>query len=723
MSYAVMPLSDWQNILDSVKAKTGKSDTLVSGSVADEIDSISGDGDTIPQYVFEEAEATIAKANSHRNLGRTIRFIAISDTHEDSELTYTKNDYGEKIVTANKHAGQAIKYIADRLSLDFIAHLGDASSAGSFLSTYYFRTLCKDIKQISKQVFSSNKGTKHIFVAGNHDQFYCTDGKRLFNSGAYILFGSECDGITELEGGYGYLDIDEAKVRVIYLNTSDIPSATTAGTYIGVTQTQQNWLCETLIDTNTKTDAHEWNILILSHVPLDYGNAASVSTKVLIPYVNGESCDSYSFSGKNSAKIISNVHGHVHCYVYWYLADRIRRFAIPNACFVGANHYGKRTDAQYYLDNGWAEYTTYDKTANSGKDTAFSLVTIDLDNGQCYVDNYGAGIDRVFDTDYKPIVIPIPVSITNISYSGDTTVGTAIDTSKFTFTVTYDNGSTKTKTQVASVSPAKISVVGNNTVTITYTENGTSITGTVNIVGIAEIVKPTSISGITYSGDTTVGATLDNSKFSFTVHYSNGTTANKTSATSISPSTIGVVGNNTITVNYTEDGTTVSGTATVVGTEAPVANLLNLDREYVSGTASETMALDEHKAYLNVNNLGVFNARSCAVSNVTENSVTVTESGIGGIRVAYYVDLTNVTADSLRMTFDYSGAGKCRTYYQRITDQLLQGQDLYINATSGASGTADVTFSIWNCKGIVIHFSSNTGQTVDYSNVSLTPVS
>lgn len=43
MSYAVLPLSDWQNILDSVRAKTGKSDKLVSGEVASEINGIVGD--------------------------------------------------------------------------------------------------------------------------------------------------------------------------------------------------------------------------------------------------------------------------------------------------------------------------------------------------------------------------------------------------------------------------------------------------------------------------------------------------------------------------------------------------------------------------------------------------------------------------------------------------------------------------------------------------------
>ena len=38
----------------------------------------------IPDYVKAEAEATIEKSFSHGNLGRTIRFIATADSHNDA---------------------------------------------------------------------------------------------------------------------------------------------------------------------------------------------------------------------------------------------------------------------------------------------------------------------------------------------------------------------------------------------------------------------------------------------------------------------------------------------------------------------------------------------------------------------------------------------------------------------------------------------------------------
>lgn len=508
--------------------------------------------ETIPNYVIAEAEATIAKLFTHGKLGRTIRFIAISDTHEDSAEAYNP-----QITISNKHAGQAIKYIADRIGLDFVAHLGDASSCGAWTTEYAFDTLCNDVKNINKFVFSGVRGIKTAFIPGNHDMI-SMNGVSLLNSGAYTLFGNICSGNKDRLGGYGFFDIEDAKVRVIYLNTSDSPSS---AAYLALTQAQKNWLCETLININAKEDADEWKIILLSHAPLDFGGA-NISTEILIPYINGGSYNTYNFADKNNAKIISNIHGHVHCFSYGYIEDKIRRFCVPNACFIGANHYASRTEYA-----GWTDATTYNKTANSGKDTAFSLVTIDLDSGMCYVDNYGAGIDREFSTDYN-----------------------------------------------ANAEP-KI--------------------------------------------------------------------------------------------------------------------LLNLNRTYVSGTAGENIGnhLDESKAYLNVAyNDGSFNAKSCTVSNITENSLTMKEAGVGGISVAYPVHLTDLGTQEYNLTFDYSGTGKCRvwcTYLKADGTMVKDYAYLFNNDTAGASGSANVQIQNGDYYGtgsewLAIYFTSNTSGTKTYSNVSLT---
>lgn len=507
----------------------------------------------IPDYVKAEAEATIEKSFSHGNLGRTIRFIAVSDAHNDVNKT---GSYSEDVLNGNKHCGQAVKYIADRIGLDFIAFLGDATWAGTAQTadTYNQTMLMNDIFSFNDFIADGYKGIPNIRLVGNHDQLYTTKdtSARLWNSGAYNIFGRYCNGLKNIPAGYGYLDFESTKVRVIYLNTSDIPSATTAGTYLGMTQEQLNWLAETLLEVGDKAD---WKILILSHAPLDLIKKSDVLTA----YVDGTMYGSYDFANHNSAKLLANVHGHVHCYSYGYVEDKIRRFCIPNSNFQDNNHY--KNNASYAQ---WSDTVTYPKTANTGKDTAFSLVTIDLDTNVCYVDNYGAGIDREFSCDY-----------------------------------------------------------------------------------------------------------------------------------------------------YTPPAPTV---------------LLNLGRDYVAGTTDESVAnnLDESKAYTNVSygNL-MFYTSACTYSDVSENSVTVKESGSGGICIAYPVRLPDLATQDYVLSFDYSGAGKLRAYYRLSTDAGSFGPShAIIDDTAGASGTKSETISAGGeaYTWLIVLFSSNTGNTKSYTNVKLEKV-
>ena len=537
------------NALTFTGAVTGSYD----GSSAVTINIPDSSGDTIPDYVIAEAEATIAKSFSHGNLGRTIRFIATSDSHNDANNMATADP---NIAIGNKHCGQAIKYIADRIGIDFIAFLGDATWAGTadLDSVYSQSMLIQDIEQFNGFIADGYKGIPNIRIVGNHDQEYTTKDTsgRLWNSGAYNLFGRYCHGIKVIPAGYGYLDLDNAKVRVIYLNTSDIPSATTAGSYLGMTQEQINWLAETLLEVGDKAN---WKILILSHAPLDLINKSDVLTA----YVNGTTYGSYDFANHNQAQLLANVHGHIHCYSYGYMEDKIRRFCIPNLNFKDNNHY--KNNASYAQ---WTDETTYPKTANSGKDTAFSLVTIDLDSGMCYVDNYGAGIDREFSCDYHTPAAPAPTV------------------------------------------------------------------------------------------------------------------------------------------------------------------LLNLDRDYVAGTKGESVTnhLDESKAYTNVgygNNLEFYD-KACTHSDVSENSVTVKESGLGGICITYPVHLPDLATQDYVLSFNYSGPGKKRVYYRLSTDAgAISASHSVVDETAGASGTQSVTISAGGqaYTWLIVMFSSNTGNTKSYTNVKL----
>ena len=370
-----------------------------------------------PQYVIDESESVLAKAFAHKGLGRTIRFIAVSDSHNDA--TKVSHDYTR---VSNMHCGQAVKYIAERIPLDFVASLGDMTWAGVAHTTAQYQTdwLKADIQEMNMFLKDGFSGVPNIRVVGNHDQCATTDSggtvSRLQNSGAYQYFGRYNAGANDGLSNYGYYDIENVKLRIIYLNTSDTVSTTSQGTLLNVSQEQKNWLCETLIDVNSKTDAADWKILLLSHAPLDM--VSGIAADILIPYTNGGTYSGYTFTNHN-AKIIGNCHGHTHCYRVDYMADKIRRFTIPNSNFYDNNHY--KDNANY---SAWNEDTTYPKAANSRTDTSFSLVTVDLDSLTCYVDNYGAGYDREFSVDYNNVSpsytnqIPISVDTNGNIYNG-----------------------------------------------------------------------------------------------------------------------------------------------------------------------------------------------------------------------------------------------------------------------------------------------------------------
>ena len=174
--------------------KADKSTTLAGYGITDaytksEVDALVSDS-VIPQYVIDESESVLAKAFAHKGLGRTIRFIAVSDSHNDAAKA--SHDYTR---VSNMHCGQAVKYIAERIPLDFVASLGDMTWAGVAHTTEQYQTdwLKADIQEMNMFLKDGFSGVPNIRVVGNHDQCTTTDSggtvSRLQNSGAYQYFG------------------------------------------------------------------------------------------------------------------------------------------------------------------------------------------------------------------------------------------------------------------------------------------------------------------------------------------------------------------------------------------------------------------------------------------------------------------------------------------------------------------------------------------------------
>ena len=376
---------------------------------------ISGTDSNIPTYITEEAERVAKTVYSKQN-ANTFTFLAIADMHYHTNYP--------QISTSNIHAGQGMDLVRKGVNVDFAVCLGDNGWGSGIVNDTNRATIeigLEEIRKANQCIDSAFRGVPNFRTPGNHDSLiynYTFNGNDYLDSSElFPLYGAYNRGAVfqnaEKERGYCYRDFDDWKLRVICVNTSDIkdltPSDSTPDVYVSGTQGQ--WFAESL-DLSAKENADEWNILILSHAPLDWGVNCIYLCDILKAYIEGGSVSvirdgvtiSYDYSGKNSATVIGNCHGHNHNFKTDNLRRLItgtattepisvKRFCIPNACFTRTNEKGENNKTDI-LDIEYGEETSYEKVANTAQDTAFCVVTVDIVTRKIYADCYGAGYDR-----------------------------------------------------------------------------------------------------------------------------------------------------------------------------------------------------------------------------------------------------------------------------------------------------------------------------------------
>ena len=406
MSYAVMPLSDWEDILNSVRIKTGKDGTLVSGDVSSEIDGISGGYSDIPSYHFAECGRVIDTIRAFKTAyPKHLIFGAVSDIH-----VYNANStYEAKSKAAIKHAAFALEMVGAMAECDFIANLGDncwengIDTDNALIGAKYS---IGALRPAFDRLTSFN-------LVGNHDKSDNTQGQ-------YDLIGIHNDfdvASSTAIRGFGYKDYTDKKVRVIALNTCDYLNASGG---CAMSYEQKDFLLRAL-DLSAKSDYADWQILLLSHIPLDwnggdynfytdlqtilkaYEDGTTASITVNSSYALNETPSGYAtyssgklvynYSGKNSARIIANIHGHVH-------TNKIGKIANTNIVRIAtANTNPDLNKTESYPDYGDYSITSTEankikKVSGTAKDTSATFYFIDLNQRMIYAFGYGADIDR-----------------------------------------------------------------------------------------------------------------------------------------------------------------------------------------------------------------------------------------------------------------------------------------------------------------------------------------
>ena len=276
-----------------------------------------------------------------------------------------------------------------------------------------------------------------------------------------------------------------------------------------VSDTHKLWFALALMEVGAKTG---WNVLILSHHPLDWGGVCILSN-IVKAYVDGGSIavssgNTVSFAGRNNATILAAIHGHVHCFKAAKLNSiannvgteyGVYRVATPNMCFARNNEYGQNSNAEYYgIEFG--ETTTYAKTANSAKDTAFVVNIINPSQQKIYSYCYGAGYDReiFWGTVSVPVTgVSLNASSGELEAGGSVTLVAAVTPTDATNkAVTWESSAPA----VASVSDGVVSALTAGTAVITVKTADGGYTASYNLTVKAQAVDLLAVNG--YADDT-----------------------------------------------------------------------------------------------------------------------------------------------------------------------------------------------------------------------------
>lgn len=355
----------------------------------------------VPSYVVEEAEKVADKVLAVRNANSFVMAFA-SDFHTTGEDTSS---------VSVLHAGQGMDAVNSMAQLDLVALLGD-------YEIYYFddgavntdketEDARKSFKHVKKCFNSVSKGVPTLWLQGNHDKLTTGyDADKAQTSYAYIganNIGTVTDYANKFRN-YGYRDFGNYKIRVIYLNTTDV-SGENVTTDCWLSSSQMGWFINTALNF---TDKPDWSFIVLTHHPLNWSNATTPLLTVLNAYkgktsgsvtINGTGV-SYNFASV-TAELIAHFHGHLHNFRAETLGtNKVPTITIPNACFDRNNEYGT---ASSYSDDIKATFgdtdesgkqQQFNKKDNTSEDTAFNVIVIDKDACKIHCFNYGAGIDR-----------------------------------------------------------------------------------------------------------------------------------------------------------------------------------------------------------------------------------------------------------------------------------------------------------------------------------------
>jgi len=407
----------------------------------------------IPSYILESAEDFAHKVQS-RQSGDSFTFAFLSDAHITKSRPYT--------ITSALHAKQALQIINKRIPLDFIIHGGDYTWGEDSEDK---NTTYDDFELYQELIGSAIPNVPNIHVIGNHDDLpYQPTGKRLTQSETFGIIGRKnllANAVCNMGKNYGYVDIDNRKIRIIYLDTEDKRCLKTPDAANGehpdnkyyflnihhISKEQLDFIASNALnfesklpikpdetdteatkkwDEECKKELDKWSILFVSHWGInghgyDWWKYPRIGTnadgnpiyddfrcnigtigKMLEAYKRGKSfkddIEHMNDDGTSTLKSAS-----------YDFSDRIYRVQNIFAAHGDSHNIDHELITGEVLSIGIPNVVNgretvsrdgvkYTKTADTENGTAFTIITIDRENQKVYADCYGAGYDMEFNS-------------------------------------------------------------------------------------------------------------------------------------------------------------------------------------------------------------------------------------------------------------------------------------------------------------------------------------
>lgn len=252
----------------------------------------------------------------------------------------------------------------------------------------------KTILDVSKHVEELKKSDVDVYpVKGNHEVSDPDANSEVFtNSNWYnsVLKPMKNKNIVENDmdkKGYYYVDNDEYKVRMIFLNLYEDDYG-----YSIIREQQLKWFAETAMNLSDKTDESSWNIVVFGHSQLldIYGGSNTPektaiaeilkASKLKTPYINETLNINADFTNQ-SYSLIGYIFGHVH-------GDIMDK---P----VGYDYLMCSTTCSQCEDTPAKSYMkSLTRVAGTNTEYAWDVFSIDLENKVLETFRVGAGEDR-----------------------------------------------------------------------------------------------------------------------------------------------------------------------------------------------------------------------------------------------------------------------------------------------------------------------------------------